>query len=161
MSRQGNRGTVPGRTRSVLHRRGGRARSLAGAIRDDRIDAAEDPLKLGRSTVRAFYLDLILCIPHEQFGQSSTLLAYELVYGQTVSSPGSTPRFGACAPLLRRRSHPAKSVPHYSNSPVLFQKACHSSIHLPPRATLHRRGSVSIGSFGSRPATSSRTGYAS
>lgn len=157
MSRQGNRGTAPGRTRSLLQ---GGGRSLTGAIRDDRIDAAENPLKLGRSTVRAFHLDLILCIPHEQFGQSSTLLAYELVYGQTVSSPSSTPRF-TVEPLWKLwRSHLGKCILDYINLPGSFQKARHSSICPPRPATLRRRGSASVGSFGFRPATSSTPGCA-
>ena len=87
MSRKGDRGTVPGRTRSVFHRRGGGPiRSAPTAFGNNGMDTAQDPLQLARTAVRAFDLDLLLRVLHEQLGQPSTLLTDEFKNGQSASS---------------------------------------------------------------------------
>ena len=69
-----------------MFHQGGSVSTLSTAFSNDGIDATDNPLQLARATVRASYLDLLLCVLQEQFGQPLTLLADEFIDRQTLSS---------------------------------------------------------------------------
>ena len=75
-----------------MFHRGGSVPTLNGAFSNDGIDATDDPLQLARATVRTSYLDLLLRVLYEQFGQSLTPLADEFIYRQALSSFLLAPR---------------------------------------------------------------------